>query len=262
MSGDARQDAGPAPTGAEVEQQSGGRRSGRRPGECSTRDGILEAARASFAERGYDRATIRDIAARAKVDPALVIHYFGSKEALFTEALQLPLQPGEVFARGMAAGPDHLGATVVRTFLESWEPPERRVRLLAMLRSALTNEAAMGMIRDLLVREVFGPITQALGVPDAQLRATLVGSQFIGLSAMRYIGHIEPLASATVDELVAAIGPTVQRYLAGDLGLAEAGTASAGPAGAGGPNAELAVARTASVAANDAGTAAAGAAQM
>ena len=130
----------------------------------------------------------------------------------------------------MAAGPDQLGATVVRAFLEAWEPPETRVRLMAMLRSALTNEAAMGMIRDLLVREVFGPITAALGVPDAQLRATLVGSQFIGLSVMRYIGHIEPLASASVDELVAAIGPTVQRYLTGDIG-----TEPAAGSGAGGP---------------------------
>ena len=97
---------------------------------------------------------------------------------------------------------------------------------MAMLRSALTNEAAMDMIRDLLVREVFGPITQALGVPDAQLRATLVGSQFLGLAVLRYIGHIEPLASASVDELVAAVGPTVQRYLTGDLG-AEATAAPA-----------------------------------
>ena len=216
------------PAGTVKPQEGGGRRSGRRPGDSSTRDGILDGARASFAEHGYDRATIRDIAARAAVDPALVIHYFGSKEALFTEALKLPVAPGEVLARGMSAGPDQVGATVVRTFLESWEPPETRVRLTAMLRSALTNEAAMGMMRDLLVREVFGPITEALGVPDAQLRATLVGSQFIGLAIMRYIGHIEPLASASVDDLVAAIGPTVQRYLVGDLGVA--GAAGAGPA--------------------------------
>ena len=209
-----------------------GRRSGRRPGESSARTDILEAARASFAQHGYDRATIRGIAGRAAVDPALVIHYFGSKDALFAEALELPIRPSEVYARGMAAGVDQLGATVVRAFLEAWEPPETRVRLMAMLRSALTNEAAMGMTRDLLVREVFGPITEALGVPDARLRATLVGSQFVGLSVLRYIGHIEPLASASVDELVAAIGPTVQRYLTGDLGSAAAidaaGTAPAG----------------------------------
>ena len=77
----------------------------------------------------------------------------------------------------------------MRTFLEAWEPPETRIRLMAMLCSAMTNETAMGMIRDLLVREVFGPITQTLGVPDAQLRATLVGSQFVGLAILSLI-HI------------------------------------------------------------------------
>ena len=100
---------------------------------------------------------------------------------------------------------------------------------MAMLRSAMTNEAAMGMMRDLLVREVFGPITETLGVPDAELRATLVGSQFIGLAMMRYIARIEPLASASVDELVAAIGPTVQRYLAEPLTRRPEGRRRLGP---------------------------------
>ena len=193
-------------------------RGGRRPGESGTREAKLAAARSAFAELGYDRATIRGVAATAGVDPALVIHYFVSKEGLFEAALELPVRPADVFARGAAAGPDQLGATVVRTFLEAWEPPESRVRLQAMLRSAMTNETAMAMIRDLLVREVFGPITQTLGVPDAQLRATLVGSQFIGLAIMRFVGRIEPLASASIDELVAAVGPTVQRYLTGEIG--------------------------------------------
>jgi AcrR family transcriptional regulator len=194
------------------------KRGGRRPGESSTREDILGAAGSSFAEHGYDRATIRDIAARAGVDPALVIHYFGSKEALFTAALRLPIRPSDVFARGLAAGRDQLGATIVRTFLEAWDAPETQVRLMAMLRSALTNQAAMDMIRDLLVREVFGPVTAALGVPDAQLRANLVGTQLVGLAMLRYIARIEPLASASVDQLVASVGPTVQRYLTDDLG--------------------------------------------
>jgi len=194
---------------------------GRRPGESGTREAILAAACAAFAETGYDRTTIRGVAAAAGVDPALVLHYFGSKEGLFEAALELPVRPAEIFARGSAAGPDQLGATIVRSFLEAWEPPESRVRLQAMLRSAMTNETAMAMIRDLLAREVFGPITQALGVPDAQLRATLVGSQFVGLAIMRYIGRLEPLASASVDELVAAVGPTVQRYLTGEIGRSQ-----------------------------------------
>ncbi len=187
------------------------RATGRRPGESGTRTAILEAARAAFAEVGYDRATIRGIAAGAEVDPALVLHYFDSKEGLFGAALELPVRPSDILVRGTAAGPDQLGGTIVRAFLEAWEPPETRVRLMVMLRSAMTNDTAMAMIRDLLVREVFGPITQALGVPDAQLRATLVGSQFVGLAIMRFVGRLEPLASASVDELVAALGPTVQR---------------------------------------------------
>jgi AcrR family transcriptional regulator len=196
-----------------------GRRSGRRPGESGARQAILASACAAFAERGYDRASIRGIATAAGVDPALVIHYFGSKEGLFAEALQLPVSPSDVFALGAAAGRDQLGATILRAFLEAWEPAETRVRLMAMLRSAMTNEAAMGMVRDLLAREVFAPITETLGVPDAQLRATLVGSQFVGLAIMRFVGGIEPLASASVDELVAAVGPTVQRYLTGEIGV-------------------------------------------
>jgi len=193
------------------------RRSGRRPGESSAREDILTAAAAAFAEFGYDRATIRGIAARASVDPALVIHYFGSKDALFAEVLQLPLRPREVFSRAATGGIENIGASVVRSFLEAWEPPEQRLRLTAMLRSATTNDAAMRILRDLLVREVFAPMTEILGVPDGDLRATLVGSQFVGLALMRYIGGVEPLASAPIDQLVAAIGPTVQRYLTGDV---------------------------------------------
>lgn len=199
-------------------------RTGRRPGESGAREAILAAATVAFAETGYDRATIRGIAAAAEVDPALVLHYFGSKKDLFEAALELPVSPRQIFERGGVAGPDQLGATIVRTFLEAWEPPETRVRLMAMLRSAMTNDTAMAMIRDLLVREVFGPVTQTLGVPDAPLRATLVGSQFVGLAIMRFIGRLEPLASASVDDLVAAIGPTVQRYLTGDIGLESQGS--------------------------------------
>jgi hypothetical protein len=106
----------------------------------------------------------------------------------------------------------------VRTFLQAWEPPETRVRLMAMLRSAMTNETAMAMVRDMLVRDVFEPITEVLRVPEGRLRATLVGSQFIGLAIMRYVAGLEPLASAPIDDLVAAVGPTVQRYLTGDIG--------------------------------------------
>jgi len=195
----------------------GGGRPGRRPGDSRTREDILAAARASFAEVGYDRATIRGIAAAASVDPALVLHYFGSKDELFGAALQVPVEPDEVLKRVMSRDVKDMGATLVRAFLEAWEPEESRAPLVAMVRSAMTNETAMALVREYLGRRIFGPITQALGAPDADLRATLVGSQFIGLAMMRYIARIEPLASASVEQLVAAIGPTMQRYLSGDL---------------------------------------------
>ena len=198
--------------------RSGGR-PGRRPGDSRTRDAILAAARDEFARLGFDRATIRRIAAAADVDPALVLHYFSSKEKLFAAALQIPVEPGAVLRRVMAHDTADMGAAVVRTFLEAWEPPESRSPLVAMVRSAMTNETAMALVREYLGRRVFGPITQTLGAPDAELRATLMGSQFIGLAMMRYIARIEPLASASVDQIVAAIGPTMQRYLTGDLGV-------------------------------------------
>jgi AcrR family transcriptional regulator len=194
-------------------------RSGRRPGEGDTRKAILAAATGCFAELGYDRATIRVIAAEAAVDPALIIHYFGSKEALFRAALELPLKPPSILQQALAADadPECVGKTVVRSFLEAWDPPEPRRHLLVMLRSAMTNEAAMGMVRDLLANDIFGPVTEILGVPDGSFRANLLGTQFLGLAVMRYISGLEPLASASIDDLVAAIGPTVQRYLTGDL---------------------------------------------
>lgn len=200
----------------EAAGRSGGR-PGRRPGDSRTRDAVLAAARDEFARLGFDRATIRGIAAAAEVDPALVLHYFTSKEKLFAAALQIPVEPGAVLSRVMAHDTADMGAAIVRTFLETWEPPESRSPLIAMVRSAMTNETAMTLVREYLERRVFGPITQTLGTPDAELRATLMGSQFIGLAMMRYIARIEPLASASVDQIVAAIGPTMQRYLTGDL---------------------------------------------
>jgi len=211
----------PDPAGASRPVRATGRRSGRRPGrrrgESGTRDEILAAARRAFSELGYEKATIRGIATGAGVDPALVCHYYGTKDRLFAAALELPVRPQEVLAAA-TADRARVGATIVRAFLHAWEPPETRVRLMAMLRSAMTNDTAMAMVRDMLVREVFEPITEALGVRDGRLRATLVGSQFIGLAMMRYVAGLEPLASASIDDLVAAVGPTVQRYLTGDIG--------------------------------------------
>ena len=191
--------------------------SGRRPGESGARDAILEAARTLFAAHGFERATIRAVASRAGVDPALVHHYYGSKEQLFEAALTLPIAPAVILPQLLKGDPEHVGERIVRIFLSTWEQPANRQVLMAMLRSAAANEQATALVRRRLMAEVFGPLTSLLAVPDADLRVSLVGSQFVGLALMRYVARIEPIASASIDELSRSVGPTVQRYLTGDL---------------------------------------------
>jgi AcrR family transcriptional regulator len=194
-----------------------------RPGAEVTREKILEAAREEFAGRGFDRATIRGIASVAGVDPALVLHYFGSKAQLFGDAISIPVEPAEVLRRSAAAGFEDVGSAIVAAFLESWEDAETGPRMVALLRSAMTSDMALERVREYLGRRIFGPITRELDVADGELRATLAGSQLIGLATLRYVAGIEPLASAPQEVLVAAVGPTVQRYLVGDVGnLSEA----------------------------------------
>jgi AcrR family transcriptional regulator len=194
------------------------RRSGRRPGEGDTRGAILTAARDEFAAGGFDGATIRGIAARAGVDPALVHHYFGAKDKLFEAAIDLPVAPETFLPQVLATvDRDRIGETVTRQFLWVWEDAANRPVFMAMLRSVVGNEQAASLVRERLSRQVFGPIAEVLGAPDAGLRANLIGAQFIGLALARYVGRVEPLASADVETLVAALGPTIQRYLFGDL---------------------------------------------
>jgi AcrR family transcriptional regulator len=190
-------------------------RTGRRPGATSTRDDILDAARACFAERGLAATSVRAVATRAGVDPALVHHYFGTKSALFAAAMELPFDPGQAVPALIGPGLDGLGERIVRFFLAVWDAPEPRARIQAVLRSALTEEAAATLLRDFVTTQVLGPVAAALGTPDAQLRATLVGSQLVGLGLLRYLVKVEPLASADGDAVVAAVAPTIQRYLAG-----------------------------------------------
>jgi AcrR family transcriptional regulator len=195
-------------------------RTGRRPGASGTREAILDAARRAFAEQGYQRATIRGVAELAGVDPALVHHYFGTKQGLFVAAVRLPVNPVEHLTVVLAEDPSQAGQRLVGTFLAVWDHAADRSPLLALVRSAVGDEAAAAMLREFITEEVLGPVARRLGSPDATLRATLVGSQIVGLIMARYIIRVEPLASADAAVITAAVGPTVQRYLTGDIGAA------------------------------------------
>ncbi|KIR60905.1 TetR family transcriptional regulator [Micromonospora haikouensis] len=195
------------------------RRTGRRPGNPGTREAILDAARAAFAERGFDAASIRSIAAAAGVDPALVHHYFGGKDQLFLAAMGAPLDPGELLPRVLAGDADGVGERLVRTFLGVWDSPAGAAAV-ALLRSAVSNEWTARLLREFLVTQVLRRVLHHLDVDPAELplRGSLVASQLVGLALMRYVVRLEPVASAPPETLVAAVGPTVQRYLRGGLG--------------------------------------------
>lgn len=192
-------------------------RTGRRPGASGTREAILDAARASFADRGYAATSVRSVAAVAGVDGALVHHYFGTKHGLFAAAMALPLDPAAAVPALLEPGIEGLGERIVRFFLDVWDQPAPRARIQAVLRSALTEEAAADLLREFVTTQVLGPVAAGLGKPDAELRASLVGTQLVGLGLLRYLVRVEPLASADTETVVAAVAPTIQRYLTGDL---------------------------------------------
>jgi AcrR family transcriptional regulator len=192
-------------------------RTGRRPGNRRTRQVILDAAREVFGESGYDGATVRQVAARAGVDPALLYHYFGSKQRLFVAAIEVR---GLVEPRiqEVAEGPnDNLGERLVRVMLGFWEDPETRPLFLGLIRSAVTDPEAAAMLRRVMTEGPLALIGRASASPDGQLRTMLAASHLMGIVLIRHILRVEPVASAETETLVRLLSPAVQRYLTGDL---------------------------------------------
>lgn len=188
-------------------------RRGRRPAGEDTRALIVDAACAEFAAKGYDRASIRGIARTAGVDPSLVHHYFDGKTGLFAAAMALPVDP-HVVAEGILEQPvARRGQALVRAFLGTWETPEARPRMEALLRSAAGQADMAELLRGFLLREVFRPLVGGMGEAEADRRAGLVASQMIGLAFTRYVVPVPGVADRSTEELVADIAPTIQRYL-------------------------------------------------
>jgi AcrR family transcriptional regulator len=189
-------------------------RPGRRPGPSSTRPKILAAARTLFASRGYHATTVRDIAAEAGVNAALVHHYFGSKEQAFVAAMNLPLNPADLISRLRDGGPRaQLGERVVRLFARTWRDPATGQSLQALLRAAASTEQGATMMRQFVEDVMLPRVSAELGV--SRVRAAGAFSQLIGFAVAATILRAEPLASASEDELAALLAPSVQRYLDG-----------------------------------------------
>jgi AcrR family transcriptional regulator len=187
------------------------------PRSEGTRRAILDAARAAFAARGFEQATIRAVAADAGVDPSMVMRYFGSKAGLFTAAVTMDLHIPDL----RAVAPEDRGELLVRVFVSRWEQPPSGDEMIAMLRAGVTSEIVAAQFQSVLAQLVTEPIA-ALGDDHAAERGALIAAQLLGLGLCRYILRFEPLASMSTDDLVAAVAPSVQRYLTQPL----AGSAS------------------------------------
>lgn len=174
-----------------------------------TRATILEAARAIFARQGYERTTIRDIAAAAAIDPAMVIRYFHSKEELFALIAEFDLRlpnPADI-------DPNRIGEALVTHFLDIWEGEQAVTGLAVMIRSAASNEFAARKVHEVFSGQVL-PMLTSIGDPgDARDRAGLVASQLIGLAFGRYVVKLAPVVGLSRDRIIRDIGATIQAYL-------------------------------------------------
>jgi AcrR family transcriptional regulator len=181
-----------------------------------TRAAILDAAQKLFAQHGHDRTTVRDIAATASIDPALVIRYFGSKDELFVRAAAFDLRMPDL----SKVKRSQIGDTLIRRFLELGEG---FTGMTVLLRSAASNDYAASRVRELFAAQVLPAFARVGSRADAAERAGLVASQLLGLALCRYILKIPPVAEMSAQEIVKHIGPTIQRYASGKRSIRPVG---------------------------------------
>lgn len=177
---------------------------------------VLEAARAVFRSRGYASTTVNAVAAAANVAPGVITSLYRNREALIAAALNLPFDPSSAIPRIIAPGLDGMGERLVRLALVVMDDPHvRRDGKAASsgVQSVVGSAERVTALIDVLQSSVVDSIAQAMGVPDARMRAALISATLAGLATTRVVLRLEPLASADEDTIVAALAPTIQRYL-------------------------------------------------
>jgi AcrR family transcriptional regulator len=195
----------------------GPRRPGRRAGPTTTRDAIAAAARELFSTDGYDRTSIRAIARAAGVDPALVLHFYGSKPQLFREVVELPVDLGAVVGAVLDGDRATVGRRLAQVVAGTLEDPAARGRLLALARAVTSQPEVAALVRDVIHDRVYGPLAAAVGTEDARLRAAMVSTQVVGLLMTRHVVGVEPLASLSAEDLAELLAPVLQHWLTGPL---------------------------------------------
>ena len=188
-------------------------RTGRRPGSPQTRHDIVLVARRSFGARGYDATSLRSIARQADVDPALLTHYFGTKDALFVAALEITLSPSTTFGGLERATVAEAARLIVRRYLALLDEEQTRDVVLGLVRSAVSSERAATMLREFLRQNVTSFLRPLIAHPDADLRASLLVAQLIGMAMLRHVVKADAVASASDEELVSHVAPVIETYL-------------------------------------------------
>lgn len=178
-----------------------------------TRAAILQAARAQFQARGYDRTNIRAVAAAADIDPSMVIRYYGSKEGLFAAAAHVDLQLPNL----SSVPARHRGRALLEHFIRRWEGDLSDDVLVLLLRSAVTDERAAQRLQAVFREQLVGTMSRISDPQEALRRAGLIASQVLGLALGRYLLKIPGLADRPAEDLIADLAPTIQRYLSAPL---------------------------------------------
>jgi AcrR family transcriptional regulator len=175
-----------------------------------TRAAILQAARERLAAHGYDRTTIRAVAADAGIDPSMVMRYFGSKAQLFDAAMDIDLSLPDL----SAVPADELPGTLIRVFLDRWERDPAGDALLMLLRSAVTNEHAAARMRQIFATQVAPALAAAMGPDLAARQAGLVAAQLLGLALTRYLLRLPAVTTLTREQIEDALTPAIRATLA------------------------------------------------
>ena len=191
----------------ETSTLSGGRKSER------TRAAILKAAQELFAELGYARTTVRDIAARAAIDPAMVMRYFGSKDALFARATAIDLKLPDL----TRTAPAQFGDTLIRHFLDIWEGPSSTGILTILLRTSASDEDVAAKTRNVFAGQVLPMLARVADPAEVATRAGLIATQLLGLALCRYVLKVPPVVAMTPERIIACFGPLLQQHITGGL---------------------------------------------
>ncbi len=193
------------------------KKAGRRPGKTATKEQIISAAQTFFAKTSYDQTTIRDIAKQAHVDPALIMHYFRTKQELFISAMTPPQQVPQKIAKALEGDAETLGLRLATLFVGLLEAKATNQIVIGVLRAVIHVPEAASLLKTILVSPILTVFKKSGKLDNPELRATLVQTQLVGLVITRYILKIEPIASLPKDELISYIAPTLQRYLTVEL---------------------------------------------